>query len=361
MKPKQLLAILLALLMLAALLAGCKTDINLGPDPDEEPSNLTPGAYAELLDEVGASDYEGMDDAQRKALEDKLRNKGFLPEDVTLPGVSETAPVVKATTMPQGIQIKPSEVYPLVKKVQDIFNSGTFYLKGRGAAPTGIGSGGFAPMVIAVDKDKVMTETEIDWTGLMKASPQGGAAQGDAGMSTVQGAIWQASFGRKFRMVFTPDGVFWAFPDKKSYVDLASWAMAEEGVEGLETSEMSGIAQDFKGLFGGRETPKDIPSSKIKVDGKEYLCGTFYQLDEAGKPLKDAKGQPVPAMRYFFLDGKFKRVEVFAQYEEDNVVYEIEEFSGKVDPALFSMKGYSAVPVKELMNLGGGLSSMIGG
>ena len=339
-KPKQTLALFLALLALLALLAGCEKEIVYGPD--EDPA-LTPDAYAEILEGVGASDYDGMDDAQRRAMEDALRRKGFLPEDVTLPPAGETVPIVKATTMPAGVQVKPSEVYPHVKAVQDIFNSGTFYLKGRGASPLGIGSGGYAPMVIAVNKDKVMAETEVDWLAMMKA----GAQQGDAGMSTVQGAIFQTTFGRKFRMVFSPEGAFWAFPDNKKYINLADLAQAGASAEEqLDTSEVNNLAKEISGMFGGHETPKDIPSSKVKVDGKEYLCGTFMGPD--GKP----------AMRYFFLDGKFKRVEIFAQYEEDNVVYEIDEFTGKVDEKLFGLSGYRAIPLAELLKLGGGVAEL---
>jgi len=223
----------------------------------------------------------------------------------------------------------------LLEQTLAIFNSGTYTLKGRGHSPVGVGAGSSAPIVIAVDQDKVMTETEIDWSGLMQASSPGG----DAYMTAVQRTIWQLVFGRKFRMVFSPEGVFWVFPERMLYIDMAALA---GGV-----GEPIGLAQEFTGIFARREIPEQLTVTQPVIDGKTYLCVTLDIPENAG------------TISYFYLNGQFKRVEIFSESEADPVVYEIDQFNGKADECYFSTRWMRPVPVSLLLQLGSGLSSLI--
>jgi len=125
MKTKQLIAIILALLTAAALLAGCEKNLDVnepGQNVNTGPA-LTPDALEDALHNLGSDDIEGLTPEQIKQLEKDLKNKGLLAEDVTLPVVSSTAPATMPPTMPAGVDVQPSEVYPLLKAVMDIFAS----------------------------------------------------------------------------------------------------------------------------------------------------------------------------------------------------------------------------------------------
>ena len=342
MKTKQLIAIVLALLTAAALLAGCETTI--GPDVTETAPTvaaLDPGVVAGLMTQLDLKNLEGMTPEQRKALQDALINGGQVPPDFELPDDSDRVPVTMPPTLPQGVAAQTSEVYPLVKNVQEIFNSRSYYLKGRGSSPMGgAGSSGYSSLVMAMDQDKLMVETEMDWAAMMKIAA---AESGDVATATIQGGILQATLGRKFRMIFSPEGTYWAFPDKKIYIDLASMM----GAEGAERA--ASLVQGLDMLGQGGEIPQDIPATRVKADGKEYLCGTLR--DEAGTAV----------MRYFFLDGQLKRIEVFAEESDENMVIEIDELSGKPDAGLFSVKGYRAMPLMEMAKLFGDMGDFLGG
>jgi len=344
MKTKQLIAIILALLVAAALLAGCEASVgDLGATT--APS-LDPAAMARLMSELGlGDDLDALTPEQRADLQRGMWDNG-LDTGVTIPPPSSSmVPATAPPTLPPGVSVQSSEVYHLVKAVQDTFNSGTFYLKARGTFPVEMGSGGYAPIIIAMDQDKLMFETEMDWVSLMKAN----AAPGEKAMAAMTGASMQTMFGNKFRMVISPEGAYWVFPASQRYFDLSAMA----GPEGL--GDMSGLAEAFN-IFRQEDAngqplqvPDDIPSTKVTVDGKEYLCGAFVARDEEGKVIS--------TMRYYFLNGQIKRIEVVVEGMEENMVLEIDEFSGRVDASLFSVTGYRTIPLTELA----GIASFMGG
>ena len=345
MKTKQLIAIILALLTAAALLAGCETTI--GPDVTETDPTVVPldkGALAELMTEFDISNLEGLTPEQRKAFQDALIDRGQVPPDFVLPDDGDRVPVTMPPTLPQGVAAQTSEVYPLIKNVLEIFESRSYYFKGRASSPMGgFGSSGYSSLVMAMDKDKLMIETEIDWAAMMKIAA---AESGDVSL-IVQGGVLQATLGRRFRMIFSPEGMYWTFPDKERYLDLG---------EMLGTEDATGLADLFKDLdiLGqGGKMPEDIPASKVTVDGKVYLCGTLAR--------KDADGKTVSTARYYFLDGQLKRIEVFAETSDENMVIEIDEFSGKPDASLFSVKGYRSMALMEMAKLFGDMGEFLGG
>jgi hypothetical protein len=333
MKTKQFTAIVLALLAATALLAGCEATLHIN---EPETTLLNQDA---LRDALGDEELDG--DKWRE-----LQSKGLIPEEVTMPTTANTQPTTVATTMPKGVEVRPSEVYPLVKGVKDIFNSGTFYLKGRNSSPMdvmGMGGGTSSTMVLAMDQDKAMVESEMDWIGMMKASVE----PGNAALAAIQGATMQTYLGNKFRMVFNPEGAYFVFPEKKRYIDFSDAQKTDQSGE-VDMSEIaSELAHSLGGVGGNLETPVDVPASRVTVDGKEYLCGTLTEAESG------------TSRRFCFLDGQLKRIEVLSATGDVSMVMEIDEFSGSADASLFSMSGYRSMPVAELTNLlSGALGSM---
>ena len=209
------------------------------------------------------------------------------------------------------------EARALLEQTQAIFNSRTYILKGRGTSPVGPGGSGTAHLVMAMDKDKLMVETEVDWPAMMAA----------VGGSHLAGFILQMVLGKSFRMVFSPEGVFWVFPDRRLYLDLAPM-MEAEGAEGA-ASLIEGL--DMLGISGA--IPEDLDVTQPVIGGKTYLCVTF-------------DGYEGSSMSYYFLDGQLKRIEVFNETSDENMVIEIDQLSGTVDASYFSTRWLVPIPLR---------------
>lgn len=99
---------------------------------------------------------------------------------------------------------------------------------------------------------------------------------------------------------------------------------------------------EFSEMFSSFDEISDngsnyVGSTKVKVDGKTYTCEEYKSDDGT-------------VFKYYF-DGKdWKRYECIA--EDGMMVYEINEFSNKVDSKLFSLKGYREIDPKVLESLG---------
>ncbi|MDR2753214.1 MAG: hypothetical protein LBB50_02775 [Oscillospiraceae bacterium] len=362
----KVVALLLALVATLTLLAGC--EINL-EDPDRTtaeafvsvPKKLTQEEIEKALAAINATQpadatrsadeiVQGLDESQQKLLQSELAKQGYdvtvdnkagvqvnVPNGVTVPATTKS-PVTQPPTLPQGTKVNASEVYPYLKATVDTLRSGTFYFKGKASSMAGLGAaetplsgaGSYAPMAMAIDAGKAMIETEADWTSAFQNTNGGN----DYGQAKITGAIMQTALGNKLRMIFSEEGSYWAFPQKKVYIDLA--ALMGDQTSGLD--DINEIANSINPAGDLTEVPKDVPSSKVKVDGKEYLCATLQ------------------GTKYYYLDGALKRMEV--SVGEAPMVMEIEEFSGKPDASLFSVKGYRKMPVTEFMKLFQGMSSI---
>ena len=326
---KKLICLLLALAAIVTLAAGCGKELNPNPEPT---SALTPEA---LNDIAGGQDPNSMDAAALKALQDKLASGGYIPEGVTIPA-EVPPPVTMPPPMPTGVAAKAEDVIPLVENVIRILSSETYLIKARGASPLGDGSAaiGSTPITFAVDKGLTAFELDVDWINMYKVMSEGTA---EYGLSTIKGAASQTMFGRKLRFISKADGASIVFVDKKTYM-----AMPSEGAAAVGENSTADMAGSLSKVF----TPQkgDIIPSKVTDGGKEYLCATIT-------------GPEGTIMRYYFLDGSLRRIEMEGQMDEsmaaDQVmVFEIEQLSNTVDPAMFNTAGFTAMPIDQLSALG---------
>lgn len=95
-------------------------------------------------------------------------------------------------------------------------------------------------------------------------------------------------------------------------------------------------------IFGSFDSIADngqtyVGSSKVK-DGKTTLTCEEYKSDEG-------------TFKYYFKGNDWVRYECIT--EDETMVYEIEEFSSKVDDSLFSLKGYTKVDESAFSSLSG--------
>jgi len=367
------LALLLSLACAVALFSGCN-----GPLFDRTVVNTTvPTTLVPVPDDLGKQieiDLGRMEerDEMDRLLAEELKKLGIEyttdPNAPTVPaGQTEptTAPPPPPTTMPAGTKIQSSEVYEHIKRVNDIFNSGKFYLKGRGSAPEGSGipSAASAPMVIAIDDNKFMVESTADWSlmGTIMADAEGRSLTlQERAAAKAQSIALETLFGKKTRMIFSPDGFYLAFPDKNKYIS-PSELMGSMGLED-EEFDMSGMDLSALGINTGaqKEIPRDIDSSRVTVGGKEYLCAAISnKIDDP-----DSGVSMEVVTKYYFLGGDLKRMETFGLGFEDSddaqMILEIDEFHGDPDPKLFGVAGMRKAALQELLKLaemmgGGGL------
>ncbi len=99
---------------------------------------------------------------------------------------------------------------------------------------------------------------------------------------------------------------------------------------------------EFSELFTSFDSISDngsnyVGSTKVNVNGKSYTCEE-YKADDG------------TVFKYYFDGTDWKRYECIA--DDEMMVYEINEFSGKVDSKLFSLKGYREIDPKVLESLG---------
>lgn len=335
---KKLVCLCLAAAVVAALAAGCSTNVDIGPTTVPTPSTISDDELNQAMSNLGGENLEDLDEAARKALEDQLREQGVLIEGVTIP-VSTNAPATLPAAMPSGSKADNSEVYGLVENIHKIFSSGNYVLKARGSAPLE-GTSGMtnSPMTIAMTKDgKSMVEFEIDWTTTMKAMAE---AEGtNKNQAVIQAATAQTLWGKKLRFINMDGESYIVFVEKKTYFPMS--AFEEEG------EDMGGM--DVAGAFSEAFVPQgdlnaDVASSKVKLDGKEYLCATIE---------KDGT-----SIRYYFLNKELKRIEM--QADGTTSIILIDQLSGTVDNSLFNLKGYTKMDLKQLASMGDSLGALFG-
>jgi hypothetical protein len=319
---KRFIAICVAVAAALVLFSGCQLW-----QSKEKVESLVP-TYNQEIPENALEGLDTMDDAGLRALEANLQAGGYLPEGVTIPPEQPTVPQPKP--LPTGDQIENAEVIKLVKSVQDIIKTRTFYLKGSGNNPIS-STGAYAPMVMAVDQDKLAVETETDWLTMMKELAKENGKL-DIGQSRIQAAVLQTTFGKKLRMVFLHSGAYMVLPEKKMFTNLST--LAGEDVSNVTNDLVKSLSNS-----SNAEINSKMKASKVKVDGKEYLCATL--------PMEQSQ-----QVKYFFLNGELKRMEFVAEDGSISVI-EVGAFSGKVDPALFEVTGLKEMNPGELTNLFG--------
>ncbi len=334
---KKLICLFLGLATLLSL-AACSTQIDIGQTTN--PTVVAPSTINDLdlqaqLAKMNADNIDKLDEAARKRLEAELAAKGVLPSGVTLPAGNQT---VKApSTMPAGNQVKASEVYPLIKSVYDIFQTGKFTFKALGTSPLGGTSIPATPLTMVLDGDKSAFETEIDWSATMKALAEDTAGYNKA---IINGATAQTMFGKKMRFVSDGKGSYIVFVDKKTYISAAAMA-------GEDASSSMNMASDFGDIVVPKsELPKDVASTRVKVDGKEYLCAT----------LDDGQGSK---MRYYFIGKDLKRLEI-QDNSGETMIFEVLELTGKADASVFKVSDYRQMSLDQLTQLGSSMGALFG-
>jgi len=327
MNRKQIIAVLLSVVLVMAIAAGCEMTIG-NCNTQRETGGLI------NLPNINPDEVPDLNDAQAR---EDFRNKHGLDENlmVTLPpGVTELItepPPPPLTTMPAGNRVQASEVYPLMRNAFDIMGSDRFYMSGRISADTGFGSG---PIVVARDGNRMMQEMTMDWSQLAQSPGN------DFGVSRAQAAILTTTFGRRFRMIITPDGPVFAFPDRNTFIDATAVAQMDENAGDFEMPE--DFELDFFGALGGtRDIPQDVDSSRVTVGNREYLCATLSEGSET--------------VKYYFHNGDLRRMEAISRDPQGNsfeIIIEFNELHTNPPANLFTTQGMRRAPLTDLMNLG---------
>ena len=355
---KKIIALCLAATALAMVFTGC--DLTIGDKPEVTLPIQEFKPDAEQIALINALDWDNGDsEAFQKQLEGIV---GFtLPP--TMP--TQTAPPL----MGEGEATDNTELLRLVRKVQETFKSQTFYIKGHINNLMGGEGNSFVPITMAVDKDKLMMETEADFAN-MAGNPLAGALTGDAGqassgtgVSKIQAALLQAAIGRTMRMLFVGNTAYMMFPERKSFANLSAFA----GEEGGDMGELAGEITKMFSQFGANELPeKDMRATKVKDGGNEYLCAAYTVVDDGSASAEMADGisgltgggKTTTTIKHYYLKGDLKRLEVIMTAEGEsnptNMLIEIESFSGKVDSSLFETKGFAEMNIAEIGKLFGG-------
>jgi len=328
---KKIICLFLALAALFALFAGCQKDVVIGP---EEPTTVVVDEidFMGALNRLGPIDQD-VQDALKKAMEQGVTVPDFEPPPQTMP-----------PPMPTGVPIRAEDVYPLMEKVRNILDSGSYMLKARGAsAPTPGMPIGSQPITFAVSGGQSAFEAEMDWTNMLRAMAEPGTQ--DYSMASIRGATMATFFGKKVRFVTKPDGSSIVFLDKQSYAPIPA---GEDGEAGENPLNMAGMFGDmFKPEKNGAVT-----ASKVSDGGKDYLCA-------------EIRGAEGAQLFYYFLDNNLKRIEMKVSNPEDGkleiFVFEIDMLTDKVDAAMFSTAGFKAISFDEMAQLGeGGFGGLLG-
>ena len=343
MTKKQIIAVIAALGLMGTMIlaSGCEFQL-FGREREHEGTIRIPV-------------IEVPDDFDELSPEDLLafQNRHGLDANLQMtlpPGIYEEEtepPPPPLVTMPAGVAAETSEVYPLVREIVDIFNSGRFFLRGRGTLPgemTPVGGGNNASVTIAADGNNIMFQSSLDWNVMIQAMDEGGGAR-DFGRSRVQAATLSTLFGRQIRLIMTPQGPIFAFPDRNVFIDLPS--IMEAAGEDEELPPMDMGIMDNMGL-SLREVPTDIPASSVTVGGREYLAATMVEGESR--------------VVYYFHNGQLRRIETYSPEQGDVMILEIDEFHGNPEARLFTTQGMARAPMANIMTLmemggGGGIFS----
>ncbi|MDR2525189.1 MAG: hypothetical protein LBC83_03185 [Oscillospiraceae bacterium] len=182
-----------------------------------------------------------------------------------------------------------------VEKVQSILNSKDFTLE---AVTDG------TPVTFAMSGEKLAVEIPTDWM-LRQASANG---MGElAGMD--------ALFGKKVRLIYTPQRTLFVLPDMQAYLDGGAIGMDE-----LSMDEFT----DLQKYLGSKDALKGMVVSTAKLGDKQYQTAT----------IRDDDGEAVA--RLYFLDGQLRRIEPLGDDAQQVVsALEITALKEKADAALF--------------------------
>jgi len=330
---KKLICLCLALAVLASLAAGC--NVVIGPEvPTTVPVN-----EADL--EAVRNQFGELDADAEEALRIFL-SEGGRPEDLV---IDDTPPMTMPPPMPEGSPAAPDVVRPLMEKMFATFASDSFMIKARGTSP--LGGASAAPMTIAMNRDAIAFEVEIDWAGMLRAEGQSNA------QAAFTSASIQALLGKRMRFVIETNGVKIVFPDKNTYMSLSDLA-EEEGEEPLNLEE---FIRTLSGMFGGAASEQEaqkrmdsIVPSRVTADGKEYLCATVTL------PMEGTNETVI--MRYYFLGEELRRVET--QTAEDSVMVEIDVFTSQVDQSLFNTNDMRTMNLEEMAKMGSNIPNLGG-
>ncbi|MDR2686215.1 MAG: hypothetical protein LBB75_00545 [Oscillospiraceae bacterium] len=336
---KKIICLFLALAALLALMAGCK-DVTLGP---EEPTTIV---VAED-DLANAIDQMNLDPSALDAdYQDTIRR--LIGQGVTFP--ADDPPVqTMPPPMPTGVPIRAEDVYPLMEKVRNIFDSGKYTLKARGSTPPSPGMPiGTTPVTFAVDKGQSAFEAEFDWTNMMRAMAQPGSQE--YAMAPIAGATMATYFGKTVRFVTKPEGSIILFLDQQTYMQMP----AGEGGENGES--ILGVGNMFGDMFKPDKQGTVTASKVTGNDGIVYLCG-------------EIKGGEGVLLSYYFRpdqNNALKRIEMKMDNPEtkktETFVFEIEQLTETADAAMFSTAGFKPVSVDEMAQMGeNGFGSLFGG
>jgi len=296
---KKLICLCLALAVLASLAAGCNVVIG---DPPPTTRNVGRDELSQAIIDLGATG----DDAA-EALKKFLEGGGNV---VDIP-LNDTPPMTVPPTMPQGSAISSDDVRPLMEKLNAMFASDTLTMRVRGSAPVETGGVSAMAFTMARSGEKLAMEFEI-----ASISP------GQSFQERLQAAQIIALLGSKVRTVVSPESNLIVFPDKKFYIDGGAGG---ESLEGMMPGKMPDDAR--------------VESSRVTVDGKEYLCATASATVEGSDTAS--------VMRYYFLNGDLKRIEF--EIDGEIVVLEIDQITTTVDPAIFSTAGFTAKTPEEML------------
>ena len=308
---KRWLAVLFALLMLAAF-AACKTS---KADPDDGSTTEMPQQSTTDLTALEDNSAPVEDDSSTFPAEDDSTTAPAQGNS-TASNEETAAPIVVPSPANLGGS---NDAAKLVKAVLEIVNSGTYTLaitvKEEGMSAV--------DMLLVVDQDKQMMEMD-----LISVLLAGMGGEMTAAQKQVFSTMAKPVFGANVRILMLPGKVYYVFPERKKYVDLSG--MMDIGDMGMPTGEM------FEGV-----DPAKISSSKVKLDGKEYICGT----------MKDEDGYE---QRYYFLDGALKRIEMAVEGEAMGAM-EVTTFAGTIPSRdIFEIKGMKEMSMDEFSGAFGG-------
>lgn len=147
---------------------------------------------------------------------------------------------------------------------------------------------------------------------------------------------------------FTFSGVQCGFiyMDGKTYILMPNLFVGSKVY--MEYSEADDSMKEMFDSFGdiSGNGGKYVGSTKVKVGKTEYVCEEY-------------KNEDGDVFKYYFQGNDWKRYE--CKTADGNMVYEINDFSGKVDKNVFSLKGYTKMSEDALESLlGGGMGAGTG-
>lgn len=324
---KKGLCIILSALMLACSFTACSKKGNI----DENATTMLDEngkAYVNVTDKNGESvtDKEGetvtsvLSDKERKKIEQAMAKTSGKTSDESTTTTAKDKTTKKSDEKSTTLEINSKVMEEVTKEdfdftaaPKDLYEEGTTLAKkttlfedrvqktlktGKFTIKMNIAAGGSKmPMTLAFDKDRMYAS--VDMNGMQ------------AGMLYMNNTAYML-----FPNFFKGVKVYMEYPDMKESMD------------------------DIFGSFDqiADNGQKYVGSSKVK-DGKTELTCEEYKAEGT-------------VFKYYFKGNDWVRYECIG--DEETMVYEISELTGKVDSSLFSLKGYTKIDEKAFSGLLGG-------